>query len=221
MATPRAARQWKLVGGSLSLDFVNTVGGRRGALIGVRRQPPDWGVIEERLADYGDLLSWAEASGALPPEAVGRLRSAAAREPARAARVVARAVALREALFRIFAAVARRRSPARDDLHSLNRELRIARTNEQLAAQARAVTWVWAPRPLALDRPLWVVARAASDLLTSDARDRVRQCAGDDCGWVFLDATRNHRRRWCDMRDCGNLAKVRRFRQRARRAARA
>jgi predicted RNA-binding Zn ribbon-like protein len=44
--------------------------------------------------------------------------------------------------------------------------------------------------------------------------DRVRQCGGENCGWLFLDTSRNRSRQWCDMRDCGNLAKVRRFRQR-------
>jgi predicted RNA-binding Zn ribbon-like protein len=57
------------------------------------------------------------------------------------------------------------------------------------------------------------VVRAASDLLTSDALARVRQCADGSCAWLFLDTTRNRTRRWCDMKACGNRNKVRRFRK--------
>ena len=48
----------------------------------------------------------------------------------------------------------------------------------------------------------------------------IRECDGDTCGWLFLDTTRNHSRRWCDMRGCGNRAKVRRHRQKQRRGRR-
>jgi predicted RNA-binding Zn ribbon-like protein len=55
---------------------------------------------------------------------------------------------------------------------------------------------------------------------SADARRKrlkwVGQCPGEECGWLFLDITRSGRRPWCDMADCGNLAKVRRFRERHR-----
>jgi predicted RNA-binding Zn ribbon-like protein len=44
--------------------------------------------------------------------------------------------------------------------------------------------------------------------------ERVRECANHDCGWLFLDLSRNRSRKWCDMSSCGNRAKVRRFRER-------
>ncbi|HEV2391667.1 MAG TPA: CGNR zinc finger domain-containing protein [Verrucomicrobiae bacterium] len=40
----------------------------------------------------------------------------------------------------------------------------------------------------------------------------MRLCQGDTCGWLFVDSSKNHSRRWCDMRDCGNRAKARRHR---------
>ena len=39
----------------------------------------------------------------------------------------------------------------------------------------------------------------------------VRECGASDCAWLFLDTSKNHHRRWCDMTRCGNRAKVRRF----------
>jgi predicted RNA-binding Zn ribbon-like protein len=47
----------------------------------------------------------------------------------------------------------------------------------------------------------------------------LKHCAADDCGWLFLDRSRNHARRWCDMKVCGNNAKARRFYRRHRAAA--
>ena len=64
------------------------------------------------------------------------------------------------------------------------------------------------------DAILWPVAVAAADLLTTRDHPLLRECASDECSWLYLDTTRNHSRRWCDMKGCGNKAKVRRYRQR-------
>ncbi|MBN1859137.1 CGNR zinc finger domain-containing protein [Candidatus Bipolaricaulota bacterium] len=79
--------------------------------------------------------------------------------------------------------------------------------------------WGWSDAEDQLEWPVWILARSAADLLTSDERDRVRRCAGPDCGWLFVDISRNHSRRWCDMADCGNRAKARRSYARKRQAA--
>jgi predicted RNA-binding Zn ribbon-like protein len=53
------------------------------------------------------------------------------------------------------------------------------------------------------------VARAASALLQSEA-SRLRICGGSDCGWMYVDRSRNGLRRWCEMQTCGTVAKSRR-----------
>ena len=85
--------------------------------------------------------------------------------------------------------------------------------------QARLVfhdgTLRWAPGALtALDDVTRELARAAANLVGSDSLGRVRACAAEDCRWWFIDDTRNHSRRWCDMKTCGNRAKLRRYRAR-------
>jgi predicted RNA-binding Zn ribbon-like protein len=69
---------------------------------------------------------------------------------------------------------------------------------------------------------LWPVAQSVEDLLTSAELIAVRECAAPDCGRLFVDTSRNRTRRWCDMRSCGNRAKVRRFysRRKARKSSR-
>jgi len=67
------------------------------------------------------------------------------------------------------------------------------------------------------DRPaslLLPIAEALAQLLADADMSRVRECGGDACTLIFLDTTRSHRRRWCDMAQCGNRAKVSSFRTR-------
>jgi predicted RNA-binding Zn ribbon-like protein len=67
---------------------------------------------------------------------------------------------------------------------------------------------------------LWPVVRSAADLLTSERVVRVRECAAEDCAWLFVDTSRGPRRKWCDMSTCGNRAKARRYYARHRSARR-
>ena len=76
------------------------------------------------------------------------------------------------------------------------------------------------PAKLDLDRVTWWVARSAAELMTSPDLPFVRECASYDCGWLFMDTTKNRSRRWCDMSTCGNRAKGRRHYERKRAASR-
>jgi len=98
----------------------------------------------------------------------------------------------------------------------LSEEMCVARNHEKLIHAEDKFSWSWDAGDAALDRMLWPVALSAVGLLTSGDLSRIRQCGGDNCGWLFLDTSRNRSRQWCAMNDCGNLAKVRRFRQRQR-----
>jgi predicted RNA-binding Zn ribbon-like protein len=195
----------KLVGGRLCLDFVNTVSGRR------RGRP-----LRERLLSYGDLVDWARRAGALSGAEAARLRRAAATRARAAVSALARARRLREALYRTLRARLRGLPPARSALRALNAELAEARAHQRLVPRGAGFAWEWPRGQGDLGRAIWPLARSGAELLSSPDLDRVRQCGGEACGWMFVDATRNGSRRWCDMRDCGNVAKVRRFRERAR-----
>jgi predicted RNA-binding Zn ribbon-like protein len=141
----------------------------------------------------------------------------AADRPEEATAVLLRAIALRDSIYEIFAAIAHRQSPHATDLITLNAALSETLARSQIAPTDTGFIWQWAGDGDALDRPLWSIARSAADLLTSDDLQRVGQCADDrGCGWLFLDASRNHTRRWCDIRDCGNRAKAHRHYERKR-----
>jgi predicted RNA-binding Zn ribbon-like protein len=207
LASPAATM--KLVGGDPCLDFVNTVGGRTPGLGGAQAR-----VRADKLVCYSDLAAWSVHAGLLGQgQGRGLLRLAAAR-PREALAAFGRALAFREALYRALRALMLGRGPAPADLAALNLELAACRSREVLAAGREGLRWEWRNAAERLESPLWPVARAAAALLTSPELARLRQCGGDECGWLFLDRTRNHSRQWCTMEDCGNVSKVRRFRQR-------
>jgi predicted RNA-binding Zn ribbon-like protein len=213
MAGAAAGTAFKFVGGALCLDFINTVSGRLA-------HPAPGGhdyldVIEvERLVDFPALTRWGLAAGIVSVTEANALNATASASPATARQVLARGRALREALYRVFKAGVEQWIPRAGDLAVVNRELARARRHERLKARSKGapLTTVWTTERSVLDRVLWPVIRSASDLLTSDRLARVRQCGGEDCHWLFLDTSRNRSRRWCEMAECGNRAKVRRFR---------
>jgi predicted RNA-binding Zn ribbon-like protein len=188
---------FQFTGGRLCLDFANTVGGRRDS-------------PQEHLNHYEDLVAWGRQAGVLRDADARHLLRLAVQRPRDAARTLAEAIALREALFRIFSSV-NDGAPASADLDVLDAALSRALTHLRIVPGSRGFEWSWAAEEDALDRMLWPVVRSAADLLASDEVFRVGRCAGQNCDWLFLDASRNHSRRWCDMRDCGNREKARRY----------
>ena len=116
--------------------------------------------------------------------------------------------ALRATIDRIARGLAAGAPPAEPDVTALN-------------AVAAAPPLVRALRPggttIVVDptapAALATLARDAVDLFGGPLAGRIRVCAAEDCGLLFVDASRPGRRRWCSMERCGNLAKVRKHRR--------
>lgn len=191
---------FKFLGGELPLDFTNTVAWHAPA------RP------RERFTSYAALVAWGRRAGILSEGEAEALLAEAGRHPADANAVLDRALALRATLHRVFSAAASAAPPPPADLASLNAALSEALGHLRIVYQAEGYRWEWMDGQQALARVLWPVVRAAADLLASAELERVRQCPGEGCGWLFVDRSRNQRRRWCEMAHCGNLAKVRRHR---------
>ncbi len=194
-----------LSGGAPCLDLANTVENR----LGTREK--------DLISGYPDLIAWARQAELIDERAGAGLEEEARRHPRRGARVLAEAIGLREALFRLFSAVAAGRNPPPEDLAILNRALGRALAHLEVAPGREGMEWSWRQDGVALDRMLWPVARSAAEILTGDDRERVRECASETCRWLFVDRSRNRTRRWCDMQICGNRHKVRRHYARQRR----
>jgi predicted RNA-binding Zn ribbon-like protein len=174
---------------------------------------------EETLRNYSDLLAWARQAGIVVPDVADRLMGAAEKQPEQALDVFQRAIGLREAIYGVFAAHVHDRAPAENDLARINAELALALSHQRLEPVERGFEWAWAIDAPNLAAVIWPIVRSAADLLTAaEILPRVGQCADDrGCGWLFLDLSKNHSRRWCDINDCGNRAKQRRHYARTRR----
>lgn len=193
--------EFEFSGGRLCLDFANA---RRALSKGDPRRR------------YASLLRWSQLAGSVSEQQTRRLAGAAARRPAEAKAVVERAGHLGEAINGIFTSLAAGRQPASAAVGVLNAELARAMSEARLVPTNGGFSWGWSRTKAPLESVLWPVARSAADLLVSEEIVSVKVCSDATCLDLFVDATKNHRRRWCDMKVCGNRAKVRRFRARQR-----
>ena len=187
------------VGGRLCLDFVNTIDPRRA------------GEGLDSLASYDDVLDWFEMVDVPLPRSISWLRRRAKMAAEDASRAHRQTVAMREALYALLNASRVGGGVRPSDVAKLNDALGESIGHRVLAAAQRGgVREEWRPAD-SLTQVLWPVAIDAWDLLTEPELGLVRQCPLDagGCGWLFLDTSRAGNRRWCDMRTCGNRAKVR------------
>ena len=189
---------YEMVGGRTCLDFVNTASQRRE------------GPFKENLNSYQDLLGWGVQADALTAEEAERLAARAAADPQGAAAVVERGRALREAIYRVFTARLAGEPLPEADLARISEEHARAAVNRVLTPfGVGSCNFEWRASE-ELDRPLWPIALSAVNLAASEAAARVKECATDNCNWLFLDASKNRSRKWCEMSECGNRAKARR-----------
>lgn len=192
---------YKLVSGELCLDFVNTVSWR-----GTERHH-DW------LGDYSNLALWGQVSGLLTEAECRTLIETAKANPEDAERALQKAHQMRAALNTLFNRVCKGEAIPPHALQLLNTFLPESLVHLRVGLQDGQAAWTWSQQPFELERVLWPVAWSAANLLMSPRLAHLRAC--EACEWLFLDTTRNHSRRWCTMEDCGNRAKVRRFRDKA------
>jgi predicted RNA-binding Zn ribbon-like protein len=192
--------EFSYIGGLPCLDFANA-----------RNRVRQW--LE--AGDFDELVAWSQESGTIGKEAAARLQLAAAGSKEEAGRTLERAARLSELLSRIFSAVGEGERPPDADLDALNAELADAMSHARVLAAAEAFEWGWSGEKTELEGVLWPIVRSAANLLVSGELEHVKLCANDECRWLFLDSSRNHSRRWCDMKVCGNRTKVRRYRARS------
>ena len=188
-----------LESGWLCLDYANTV---------------DWHASDqptEHLTSYADLVAWSRSVGLIDESSAQRWLDEADRRPDEAAKTLDRALGLREALYRVVAALTMGEPPATADLSIVNRALADALPHLRLTTRPEGIVWEWEEPDAALEWFLWPVSRSAGDLLTSSPTlERVGVCEDDDgCGWLFVDTSKNHSRRYCCY-SCANRAKARR-----------
>jgi predicted RNA-binding Zn ribbon-like protein len=201
-------RVFEFVGNSQCFDFTNTVNGR----MHTPNDSPDG--YKELLGGYQDLVAWSRQAGIVTDAEAYELLKEAERHPAKAKLALQHAIEVREAIFRIFYSIMHESTPDTTDISLFNSELGQAMSKACVVDKDDGFVWSWNAQANDLQRLLWPIVRSTADLLTSKAFSSMRICAADDCGWLFLDTSKNKSRRWCDMKSCGNRVKVNRHYER-------
>jgi len=197
-----AQAPFQLVAGHAALDLVNTLDNR------FHEAGP-----KELLASYDDLLRFTSQSGLLTERQAKKLKRLQAPQHERAA-VLRQVKELREAVATIaYAQLEGKHLPA-PALATLEKYFKQAGSYRHLAADQLQVAWNWRGIDREIAAPLWLLAQTTADLLLSVRSAQLRCCASDTCRWLFVDTSKNHTRRWCDMRVCGNRMKARRYQAR-------
>jgi len=212
-------KKFEFLGEALCLDFLNT-------LHDVGAEDP-----EEELSSNTDLAVWAEQAGILSASEAGRLQAGAPRNYVqlklpgkKRASLLDHARSLREALRKMFRRMARDGKVSPRDIETLNLLLerfpaaaRIERSNGDRSKGEWTMSWE--SRAGEAEKIFYAIVKSAAELVATGRWRAVRECASDTCTWMFLDTSKNHSRRWCEMARCGNRDKVHRFRARSRRAS--
>ncbi|RPI34614.1 MAG: hypothetical protein EHM70_02285 [Chloroflexota bacterium] len=181
------------VGGLTCLDFCNTYGHLH--------VPPE----KDFFSEYASIIQWGQAAGIL---------STQDKFPSQIDdRLLTRLLDLRALIFRLFLPFARSEAPSAADLEAFNACLKDVSDHIEIVQSGGGYALMCSSdKPL--EQIICAVVRSAADLLLSDRHERINQC--EECGWLFYDTSRNHRRRWCDMKICGNRAKARRHYERVK-----
>jgi predicted RNA-binding Zn ribbon-like protein len=188
------------IGGALCLDFANTVSNHRALNPG------------EKLRTFEDLIVWCHRAGILDESASNEMLRQGAIAPAQGERLLHLAVDFREALYRAFCEISQGKQASKCDLEVINALLARTPITLQIGTEGERLVCVRTGCMLDEARLLGPVAWSAAELLGSNkSLGKVRECAGEQCGWLFLDMTKNHSRRWCAMDDCGCKAKAKRY----------
>lgn len=189
-----------LRGGTLTLDIANT--------IDIRAADPD-----HFSPGYANVLTWYLHAGLLDDRETASLLRLARRNPKDAAATRKRIAALRDAIRAIVRALRTDSSPNHADIMLLDEERLEAERHGRHIVSGDRLVWAF-DESKDLERIIWPVAREAVHFLTKGNMVRVRECAADDCEWLFLDTSKNGSRQFCNASSCGSATRVRRFRER-------
>jgi len=190
--------KYAFIGNNLSLDFVNTVGN-------ISSENPT-----EKLNSFSDLIDWSKQGKLISDKEAIAIFTEAQKNILEAEKIFQRVLRFRKSIYDIFKSVINGEEISGRDLTVFNNELSRAMSKAEIFSHEGELIWDWNNN--SLERILFVITRIAAQLLTSSDLEKLKCCSGENCGWLFYDTSKNNRRQWCDMRDCGNLAKAKRFR---------
>jgi predicted RNA-binding Zn ribbon-like protein len=205
MQPDKSIRTITFEGGCVCFDFVNTVD--------QRLAPP----VREYLPGYDDVLVLMERLEMLPAETLATLGAYAAGHPGKAEQARLDMIGVRENLYALFAAIGAGKPVEPAVLTAFNDDLGMVYSHLRFGNGAGTLQLSWEMAPDDLYLPLRLALRSAYEILTNYPPSRIKACPS--CSWLFLDASKNNTRRWCDMQSCGSNDKAKRYYHRKRQTA--
>jgi predicted RNA-binding Zn ribbon-like protein len=195
---PLGGPEFDFIAGNPVLDFHNTVAW------------PPRGKSNDRLPRPVDLVRWGEESGIVTTDEARRLRGYCIRNGSRSRSELADTLRLRDLVHHLFSNLAEGRAPADAPIATLNQQLKTLRSRQRIEWKRGHLRW----SPVASRGTSMIMDRlalSAAELIISEYLGRLRVCGNPQCGWLFLDTTRNGLRKWCSMAECGGRAKSKRY----------
>lgn len=189
----RTLENLQMDGGCLVFDFVNTVNTRRPA--------PEI----EYLQTFEDLLLWSAKARSVGDEKLHALREYASQKPEDALAALRDVIEAREMLYELFSSIAAGNVPSNAVIHAFNRRLSLAFQRIHMKFGPARAEFHLEGSDVFLGEPLLPVLKSAFDIVTNQDFGRIKECPR--CGWLFLDSTKNGKRKWCDMNVCGSREK--------------
>lgn len=189
----RTIKNLQLDGGCFVFDFINTVSSRKDD------------ANFDYLRTFEDLLEWSAKVGLIRSKRLQLLRDLSLKRKKQASDIFREIIDARENLYRLFSSIAAGTVPDAAITNSFNKrmssvfnqlEMRIGRTGAELDLKKDTVS---------VEEPLIQIMLNAFDILKQQDFQRIKECPR--CGWIFLDTSKNGKRRWCDMNVCGSREK--------------
>jgi hypothetical protein len=194
-AMPDAFASPRLIGGRLSIDFINELG-----------PSSDF--------SWAELLRFLLVTRIISSERSAQLQALPQNDPQSARTLLGKSHRLHASLHGAFLALLHKEALLRDWIEPLNEVLRITEGHDELFQQDGKWSLEFVAREGGLDWLLAAIARSAAELIAEGTSARLRVCSNPSCGLFFYDNSRTRRRRWCSMSRCGNRHKVAAFSRR-------
>jgi predicted RNA-binding Zn ribbon-like protein len=195
--TERSIENLQLDGGCPVFDFTNTINNRNSA------QQHDY------LADYEQVLLWNAKVGLLTPERISLLSRYAAEHRSESELALLKAKHAREILYQLFSSIGKHQTVDSHTLNAFNEILAACFGKLKVDITVAGPSVNFTGQTVSLDEPVCIIMKSAYDILTNEDFTRLKECPS--CGWLFIDRTKNAKRRWCDMKVCGSRDKAKRY----------
>lgn len=196
----------RLVGGLSVLDFLNTCDGRRpGTALEA---------VVDKLSSLEDIIHWYLHAGLISADEHQHFLELMQHCSWQQVTAFKELISFREVLYQLLLPVALGNAVDERALDALNEQLVLTAGQRVLVSSPFGTLWCWraCESPQAVTASLiGRVAVQAAALLTGPDRARLKACATPNCDWLFIDLSKNGRRRWCQMNICGSREKARRW----------